>query len=55
MVPLDGMCRFSLPEDRPVARPVGKIHNLLHPQRIGILNIALGNPQSSELVSHQIR
>jgi len=40
MVPLDGMCRFSLPEDRPVARPVGKIHNLLHPQRIGIVGVS---------------
>ena len=40
MVPLDGMCRFSLPEDRPVARPVGKIQNLLHPQRIGIIGVS---------------
>ncbi len=40
MVPLDGMCRFSLPQDRPVARPVGKIHSLLHPQRIGIVGVS---------------
>ena len=40
MVPLDGMCRFSLPEDRQVARPVGKIHNLLHPERIGIIGVS---------------
>ncbi len=40
MVPLDGMCRFSLPADRPVARPVGKIHSLLHPQRIGIVGVS---------------
>jgi acyl-CoA synthetase (NDP forming) len=40
MVPLDGMCRFSLPEDRSVARPVGKIQSLLHPQRIGIIGVS---------------
>ncbi|WP_028576335.1 acetate--CoA ligase family protein [Desulfomicrobium escambiense] len=40
MVPLDGMCRFSLPASRPVARPVGKIGNLLHPERIGIVGVS---------------
>lgn len=37
MVPLDGMCRFSAPQALPLARPVQKIHNLLHPRRIGII------------------
>ncbi len=40
MVPLDGMCRFSLPASRPVARPVGKIGNLLHPERLGIVGVS---------------
>ncbi len=41
MVPLDGMCRFSLP-GKPVkaARPVAKIHTLLHPERIGIIGVS---------------
>lgn len=41
MVPLDGMCRFSLP-GRPVkaVRPVAKIHTLLHPERIGIVGVS---------------
>jgi acyl-CoA synthetase (NDP forming) len=41
MVPLDGMCRFSLP-GRPVKadRPVAKIHTLLHPERIGIVGVS---------------
>lgn len=41
MVPLDGMCRFSLP-GRPVkaGRPVAKIHTLLHPERIGIVGVS---------------
>ncbi len=37
MVPLDGMCKFSKPEAMPAARPAHKIHNLLHPQHIGII------------------
>ena len=40
MVPLDGMCRFSLPESQPACRPVGKIHKLLHPERIGIVGVS---------------
>ncbi|WP_147820804.1 acetate--CoA ligase family protein [Salidesulfovibrio onnuriiensis] len=40
MVPLDGMCRFSLQESLPEPRPVHKIHNLLHPKRIGIIGVS---------------
>ena len=40
MVPLDGMCRFSRPDQMPLARPVQKIHNLLHPQKIGIIGVS---------------
>lgn len=40
MVPLDGMCRFSRPSAPPVPRPVAKIHNLLHPRRIGIIGVS---------------
>lgn len=37
MVPLDGMCKFSVPEPETPARPVERIHNLLHPETIGIV------------------
>lgn len=37
MVPLDGMCKFSVPEPEAPARPVERIHNLLHPETIGIV------------------
>ena len=37
MVPLDGMCRFSLPGARTPTRPIRKIGNLLHPGSIGII------------------
>ncbi|WP_248635538.1 acetate--CoA ligase family protein [Desulfatibacillum aliphaticivorans] len=41
MTPLDGICRFSLPENSlPVPRPVGKIHNLLHPKNIAIIGVS---------------
>ncbi|WP_320176079.1 acetate--CoA ligase family protein [Maridesulfovibrio sp.] len=40
MVPLDGLCRFSRPDQMPLARPVEKIHNLLHPQKIGIIGVS---------------
>ena len=40
MVPLDGMCRFSLPEKRDSPRPVSKINCLLHPKNIGIIGVS---------------
>ncbi len=40
MVPLDGMCRFSKAGQKPLARPVQKIHNLLHPKKIGIIGVS---------------
>ena len=41
MVPLDGMCRFSLSgEPGKAARPVAKIHTLLHPERIGVIGVS---------------
>ena len=41
MVPLDGMCRFSTPGERPAPRPIQKIANLLHPKSIGIIGVSL--------------
>ncbi len=40
MVPLDGMCRFSTPGERPAPRPIQKIANLLHPNAIGIIGVS---------------
>ncbi len=40
MVPLDGLCRFSLPEKHPGTRPVAKIEHLLHPVSIGIVGVS---------------
>lgn len=40
MVPLDGMCRFSLPGESLPGRPIGKIDRLLHPRSIGIVGVS---------------
>ncbi|MBF0468434.1 MAG: acetate--CoA ligase family protein [Desulfamplus sp.] len=40
MVPLDGMCRFSLPSHKKKSRPVHKIDRLLHPETIGIIGVS---------------
>lgn len=40
MLPLDGQCRFSKPQPLPVPRPIAKLHNLLHPDRIAIVGVS---------------
>ena len=40
MVPLDGMCRFSKASKVKIARPIAKIHQLLHPKNIGIIGVS---------------
>lgn len=40
MVPLDGMCRFSLPACCAVERPIENIDKLLHPANIGIIGVS---------------
>jgi len=40
MVPLDGLCRFSLPQTLPAPRPIEKIDRLLHPASIGIMGVS---------------
>ncbi|WP_028583320.1 acetate--CoA ligase family protein [Desulfogranum mediterraneum] len=40
MVPLDGLCRFSLPRPQVPGRPLAKIEQLLHPRSIGIVGVS---------------
>lgn len=54
MVPLDGMCRFSLPESQPACRPVGKIHKLLHPERIGIVGVSASRRNFGRIILENI-
>lgn len=54
MVPLDGMCRFSLPGTRPAARPYQKIGNLLHPQTIGIVGVSTSRVNFGRIILNNI-
>lgn len=40
MVPLDGLCRFSLTPENPIPRPLKKIDKLLHPSSIGLIGVS---------------
>jgi len=40
MIPLDGLCKFSLPQAKPVPRPIGKIKSITRPQTIGIIGVS---------------
>lgn len=40
MVPLDGLCRFSLPATQSTSRPIHKIESLLKPKNIGIIGVS---------------
>ena len=51
MVPLDGMCRFSLPEKPARApRPVAKVHTMLHPERIGIIGVSTSRDNFGRII-----
>ncbi len=40
MLPLDGLCRFSLPKKQTAPRPIHKINKLLHPSSIGVVGVS---------------
>jgi acyl-CoA synthetase (NDP forming) len=51
MVPLDGMCRFSLPQKTlTVPRPVEKIHTLLHPKSIGVIGVSTSRQNFGRII-----
>ncbi|MDX9788090.1 MAG: acetate--CoA ligase family protein [Desulfobacterales bacterium] len=54
MVPLDGLCRFSMPPARRIARPVKKIENLLHPERIGIIGVSASRMNFGRIILKNI-
>jgi acyl-CoA synthetase (NDP forming) len=55
MVPLDGMCRFSLPQKRQTTpRPVEKIHTLLHPARIGLIGVSTSRHNFGRVILQNI-
>ena len=54
MVPLDGLCRFSIPSKAPNARPVHKINNLLHPETIGIIGVSAARKNFGRIILENI-
>ncbi|NDV18201.1 CoA-binding protein [Pseudodesulfovibrio sp. JC047] len=54
MVPLDGMCRFSLPGTRKNARPVVKIRNMLHPKKVGIIGVSATRQNFARTILHNM-
>lgn len=54
MIPLDGMCRFSLPGKMPVTRPFQKIANLLHPENIGIIGVSTSRMNFGRVILNNI-
>ncbi len=55
MVPLDGLCRFSLPQAATTQRPIHKIHHLLHPERIGIMGASATRKNFGRIILDNIK
>lgn len=54
MVPLDGMCRFSLPGPVATPRPVAKIERLLHPESIGVIGVSASRMNFGRIIVKNI-
>lgn len=55
MIPLDGMCRFSLPGGQAKApRPVDKIHTLLHPGRLGLIGVSTTRQNFGRIILNNV-
>ena len=54
MVPLDGMCKFGLPEPQASHRPISKIDNLLHPKTIGIIGVSTKRKNFGRIIMDNI-
>jgi acyl-CoA synthetase (NDP forming) len=53
-VPLDGLCRFSRPENMPCKRPLDMIDSLLHPRSIGILGVSTTRVNFGQIILNNI-
>ena len=54
MLPLDGLCKFSLPHSAPVSRPVEKIRSLVEPERIGIIGVSATRMNFGRIILNSI-
>ncbi len=55
MIPLDGLCRFSLPKQASTGRPIHKIHHLLHPKSIGIMGVSANRKNFGRIILDNIK
>lgn len=54
MVPLDGLCQFSLPTPLPASRPVTKIDRLLNPDSIAIIGVSAKSINPGRIILQNI-
>lgn len=54
MVPLDGLCKFSLPGTQPTARPIHKINSIIQPKNIGIIGVSSTRENFGRVIMNSI-
>ncbi len=54
MIPLDGLCHFSLSIPELPKRSIDKIHKLLHPEHIGIVGVSAGRTNFGRIILDNI-
>jgi len=54
MVPLDGLCKFSLPGEQPVSRPVEKIKSIVRPRTIGVVGVSTKRMNFGRIILNNI-
>ncbi len=54
MLPLDGLCHFSLPKEKKQQFPIYKINHLLHPQRIGIVGVSSRGKNIGKIIMENV-
>ncbi|MBF0259351.1 MAG: acetate--CoA ligase family protein [Desulfamplus sp.] len=54
MVPLDGLCQFSMPSPAPLCRPIARIDKLIHPQSIAIIGVSAKSLNPGRIILQNI-
>lgn len=54
MVPLDGLCKFSLPTPQPHPRPIHKINAITNPKCIGIIGVSASRVNFGRVIMRSI-
>jgi len=54
MVPLDGLCKFTIPGAQPAARPAHKIKSITEPKTIGIIGVSENRDNFGRVIMNSI-